>query len=1467
MKKRSIAFLLSLVMLLSLLTPTALAEEPDQEGQATEERTEIPALSETTVAVPREAAFGDETTVTAPEGAESYQWQFQLMEDLWVNISGDESAAIVLTYAKVCNMLDESGAASLRCLVDGAASETLTVTVTDEPAQEPDEMPVPDEEPVLEEGPVLDEEPVIQPVLPILDPQQSAEDTIVSVSNGVVGVQEETGDETPADDTQDTYSIVINYLFENGEQAANPWTATVAKGSSYEQIVASPVVVGYTPDQASVEVKVENIQADKSITVYYRAADVGFTVKHYLQDVAGDNSYSLDKTEAKPGYTEKSVGAGLEGSYDGFTALLYDTTTKIAADGSTVVEIYYDRNYYLLSIDLDGGYGAEPVYARYGAPVSVNDPKKAGFDFAGWEDEKGKVSEKLPATMPVGNTRYKALWQPSGTVKVTVVIWGQNANDNEYSYIKSETVNGTPGQTVDLSGRTCGKEEHTHSSACGISCSHSNHDLTCYGLSKNASAVTPDSEALKYFAQLQGGVQDGYIYYFDDNGYNGKGNLYYLRLNGNYYEYSSKPNANLGNQVGSRVSCSEGLGHKTDYFYKYQVKVTCSHTHTDSCYTCGETAHTHDVNCYFNPGMDSKLWTLNKDKTESGKVVAGDGSTILNVYYDRTTFTLTFKTRSGYYDWVDAMVFQNVKWGEDTTKYWNQAPEGYLWYTSAEGSTFYTNAPAMPASNLDIYGKKSSGSSTIHYYEVGTTNSIWPDLKVGSSGWSFTDEDYIKIPGFTFSSSERNRNGTVYSIYYTRNSYTLEFYSYGLLTDKTKTLKYEEALKGYFFAPSYPAGLEENAYEFAGWYTSQQCVPGTEVDWDTMTMPALDKGASLMLYAKWAPKTHMVTTWLTDKMDVPVSVNGGNVQRIPHGKTAAEPEKPTNGNYEFIGWFYQDGDEEKAFDFSMPVNRDMDLYAKWNSKVLVEYTIKYELADGTTIAAPTTGSALADTTKTFDAKGGDELDADYRVGYFPETNSHSIKMDVNGKNEFTFIYVPKLSVNYRVRYLDKATGEPVLVNGNPVPDKTDTTKSAVITEKFLQITGYAPDAYQKRLVLSANEEENVIIFWYTKDDVHAPVQIIHWTQNIVGDGYTEYQSSSDLNGEIGKEQTSTALEISGFQYARGTAVAGETTTPCTAPETPKATLLAEGLVLNLYYDRIMYPYEFRFLEQGTNKKLADPVTNTARYQAQVTQTAKDIPGYTLASASNSQAINIAIEDPDDVANKNVRIFYYTEKTATINYEVVGPKGCGSVTPTSETVKVVTGEAQGSTATANDGFRFVGWFKDENCTQPVPAGWVDANKLTPGKTVKYGKKDGYEAATYYAKFEYDVADLTITKTGCNEKIDEHQSFIFTVTGDPSDENTKGYYQKVVVKGNTSVTIKDLEVGSYIVTEDTGWSWRYVVTNNGGSDSKNVDVTVTNGSKVNTVSFENYRKEDKWLNGCSIEVNNWKKKADEESSKTN
>ena len=76
--------------------------------------------------------------------------------------------------------------------------------------------------------------------------------------------------------------------------------------------------------------------------------------------------------------------------------------------------------------------------------------------------------------------------------------------------------------------------------------------------------------------------------------------------------------------------------------------------------------------------------------------------------------------------------------------------------------------------------------------------------------------------------------------------------------------------------------------------------------------------------------------------------------------------------------------------------------------------------------------------------------------------------------------------------------------------------------------------------------------------------------------------------------------------------------------------------------------------------------------------------------------------------------------------------------------------------------------------------------------------GYEAATYYAKFEYNLTTLTITKSGGNA----NDSFIFDIKKDGKVEFT------VSVKGNSSVTIAGLIVGdTYTVTERGSWSWRY------------------------------------------------------------
>ncbi len=961
------------------------------------------------------------------------------------------------------------------------------------------------------------------------------------------------------------HTVIINYVFENGKQAAPSWTATLAEGSNLEQTVTSPTVVGYKPDQATFNVSVNNITENKTYTVTYRPANVGFTVNHYLQNVA-DNNYTLNVSERHDGFTESEVGDGLAETYPGFAALLYNTKAKVAADGSTVVEIYYDRNYYMMSFNLDGGYGVEPIYARYGASVKVENPTKPGYTFNGWEPT-------VPTTVPAENTTYKAKWQAEKTAKVSVVFWYENADDNGYSYMDSVVKDVTVNSSIN---------------------------------------------------------------------------------SGNYQ------NENF-------------------------------------------------------TGRDNAHFTYNAAKAETVTVKA-DGSTVLNVYFKRNTYTLTFRELT-----CDKWFFHEhsdkcyttratitAKYNARISDKFSKAPfnttyNGRAWECTDSSKFNYAlqTLDRMPGFNatFNLYDKSSNVKKTIYYYvqKVGTTvsSASWPTsttnfdlMKQVDTYFNYAtyNEEYHEIQGFTRYArdvADFDENNTKQfvnnrlNLYYLRDSYELEFKNSPANTVDKKTVQYEAELAQYAFDVPYPAGLEPNAYYFDGWYLNPECT-GDEYKLEEHTMPA----GNLLLYAKWAPKNHTVKAYLTKEAvgeGEPIYTN-----HVLHGTVMENtPGDPVNGSYVFVGWFYEENGVEKAFDFSMPVIKDLNLYAKWSSNTLVTYTIKYKLKDGTEVAPMTTGSALAGTTKTFEAKGGEELNEGYQTGFFPETNSHSIDMQVEGGNEFTFVYVAKDKVNYTVKYLEKDTNK-VLHD-----EKTAETTHAIITEKFEQINGYAPDAYQKRLVLSATEAENVITFWYTKDDVHAPVQIVHWIQNIAGEGYTEYQSSVDTNAEINKTQTSTALTITGFEYKRGTAVAGENTTEFTAPTAPSGTLTAEGLVLNLYYDRIEYPYEFRFVDRDGNT-IAEPKTGKARYQAQVTEAAKNLEadGWMLDGSQNG-AITIQIEENINTAVKNVYVFKYNPF-----YKVVHVKSGTPDAP--ERIVIPNNNKDGLTDKVSDGYLYGGAFTDEAC---------------------------------------------------------------------------------------------------------------------------------------------------------------------------
>lgn len=926
------------------------------------------------------------------------------------------------------------------------------------------------------------------------------------------------------------HTVVINYVFENGKQAAPSWTATLAEGSNLEQTVTSPTVVGYEPDQATVDVTVNNITENKTYTVTYHPANVGFTVNHYLQNVA-DNNYTLDKTEEVGGFTESEVGDGLAETYPGFAALLYNTKAKVAADGSTVVEIYYDRNYYMMSFNLDGGYGVEPIYARFGASVKVENPTKPGYTFSGWEPT-------VPTTVPAENTTYKAKWQAEKTAKVTVVVWGENADDENYSYIKSVETTAPVGATL---------------------------------------TAIP-----------------------------------------------SGTNLNMG----------------------------------------------------------TKLWEL---KRVEQTTVAADGSSVLNVYYDRKEFTLTFK-----YDYHSGFLgigegykktgTITAKWGADIGSRFlamNAAAKGSLWSTNYSGAGPWTSfLQIMPEENRTYYCQETSNTAqSAYYYTEGLDGKyVLKHTVVAYSGsnLTITAEDFYPMEGFTYDHGTDGDGNPLPSnpgkagkwsgakFYYKRNSYDLVFISNNTEV-KTSKVKFEAALGtsgGESFVPAYPSNFEPNAFEFAGWYQDPEGVK--PVDWNAK-MPA----ASVTVYAKWVPKTHTVKTFLTkEKIEENDPIDTWD--NVPHGTAVTNtPADPQNGSYVFVGWFYMDGNVEKAFDFSMPVVKDLNLYAKWSSNTLVTYTIYYKSGD-TEIAEPTTGSALAGTTLTFEAKTGDELNEGYQSGYFPNTGSHSLTMDINGNNEFTFVYVAKEKVNYTVRYLEKGT-EKVLHE-----EKTAETSNAIITEKFVQISGYAPDAYQKRLVLSANEAENVITFWYTEDNVHAPVQIVHWIQNIAGEGYTEYQSSTNLNGEIGQTYTGIPLTIPGFTYnAEKSNASGE--------------LTAEGLELNLYYDRVKYSYTVRYVDAADNNKDIDPeanVTGEGLFGAQVIGSQKEFNGYMPADNEPKQKSIIIGTGTNEI------IFYYYP------CYYIGHVRSGSLNNT-DTIRLTSSKAN-LTAAVTPGYLYGGAFTNEAC---------------------------------------------------------------------------------------------------------------------------------------------------------------------------
>lgn len=173
----------------------------------------------------------------------------------------------------------------------------------------------------------------------------------------------------------------------------------------------------------------------------------------------------------------------------------------------------------------------------------------------------------------------------------------------------------------------------------------------------------------------------------------------------------------------------------------------------------------------------------------------------------------------------------------------------------------------------------------------------------------------------------------------------------------------------------------------------------------------------------------------------------------------------------------------------------------------------------------------------------------------------------------------------------------------------------------------------------------------------------------------------------------------------------------------------------------------------------------------------------------------------------------TKPTLDITYtpdesKLEGGKYIKQDVPVSATVKI-------GTENVNEHTTFV----HQDCT--TACGWE--NPATPG--------------TPAFLIHIQTCTLSITKQGGAD----NESYVFDVLKDGEK------YSEVTVWGNSTETLVELPIGTYTISENAGWSWRYSA-NNGGS------AALTAQNPTGSITCVNTKNNNQWLNGFSEVVRN-------------
>ncbi|HAJ97874.1 MAG TPA: hypothetical protein DCO72_09085 [Ruminococcus sp.] len=588
----------------------------------------------------------------------------------------------------------------------------------------------------------------------------------------------------------------------------------------------------YSVENCPEENKLTEIQQGTvgDITLYAKwtpCTDTSYRVEHYKEN-PNDDDFTLVESDTQnlTGTTDGQTVAEAK-SYEHYTAQDFDQKT-IAADGSTVVKIYYKLETVTMTFSLDGGKIGDKTSVtksgKYGASYTIGSPTKTGWSFSGW-------NPSLPETMTGGT--FTATYSANTNTPYKVEHYKENVTDDNFTLVESDTQN--------LTGTTDGQtlaeaKSYKHYTA---------QDFDQKTIAADGSTVVKiyyKLETVTMTFSLDGGKIGDKTSVTKSGKYGASYTIESPTKTG--WSFSgwnpSLPENMTGGIFTATYSANTNTPYKVEH-YKENV--------TDDNFTLVESDIQNLTGTTDGQTLaEAKSYEHYTAQDFDQKTIAADGSTVVKIYYKLDFFTMTFNLGGGNID-GEENITKIVKYGASYTV---ETPQKV-------GYDFSRWIPALPENATDGIYTATYTPRTDTPYKVGHYLQ-----NANDDGYTLKDTDNLIgtttaqtdaqaknyehfLAGSVAQTSIEGDGSTEIKIYYTREliTFTLELAG-GTLDGQTgiitKTGRY-----GQYVIINNPGRTN---YIFAGWNSTGELLPDTyETDKTYTALWSAVKGFEISIQA------------------------------------------------------------------------------------------------------------------------------------------------------------------------------------------------------------------------------------------------------------------------------------------------------------------------------------------------------------------------------------------------------------------------------------------------------------------------------------------------------------------------------------------------------------------------------------------------------------------------------------------